>query len=79
MDVGQAVTVVGLALDALGIAVLSWRTFFTSDEEIGKLSGTSWDENPYLRPALFADRKAMRFGVPALLVGFALQAVGLFL
>ena len=79
MDFGQSVILFGLVLDALGIAVLSWKPFFMSDEDIQKLSGTYWDENPHVGPRLFSDRRAVRFGTPALLLGFLAQGVGLLL
>ena len=54
MDTGQILVLSGLALDAAGIAILSWKPFFVSSAEIEKLSGTYYNGNPFMGPRLFA-------------------------
>ena len=76
MSVGELLILIGLALDVVGIAAISWRTLLVSKERVADLSGTYWDANPHLGPWLLAGRTDMRIGFPALLTGFALQIVG---
>ena len=76
MSVGELLILIGLGLDVVGIAAISWRTLIVSTQKVAELSGTYWDANPHLGPWLLAGRNDMRIGFPALLVGFALQIVG---
>ena len=75
-NVGAWFTVTGLVLDIVGILVISCAGLFENNESLDEQSGSYYDENPYLRKALFKNRKLLRIGIPMMVLGFLLQAVG---
>ena len=73
---GTCLTVWGLLFDAVGLAVLAWPGFFESAGALDQQATPKYDMHPEVRAALFKNRLMLRIGVPLMLIGFVLQAVG---
>ena len=75
---GPAFSTVGLALDIVGVCVLS-RAVIINKETAVKLAGMYWDLNPHLEKALLRQSRDARLGLKFIVSGFVLQGVGTWL
>lgn len=71
--------VVGLVFDIVGAALLAKSIFFNLSASISAQATPTYDDNSALRLALCEQRVDAWFGMPMLLLGFAVQLASDFL
>lgn len=72
----MTLTILGLALDIVGVVFISVALAFTSDNLIRAQSATTWNFNRTQLRELVSSRTDARIGLPILIAGFTLQGVG---
>ena len=75
-EIAVALIVFGLALDVIGLTIISWHGLFDSDGELDRQAKPQYGMNTGLRTALGKNRTALRRGVAVMAIGFGFQAVG---
>jgi hypothetical protein len=70
----KILTVSGLSLNVLGTLCLA-KGLLLSWHQVSKIAGTYWNENPYLKGALIADRNWAIAGLILIGIGFLLQLI----
>ena len=69
----------GLALDIVGLLVISWFAIRASDEDLSAHSEMALGGYTHPIAGLFRERKMLRIGIPTMVVGFTLQFAGVLL
>jgi len=69
-------TVIGLAFDVVGVILLALSFLGAKTRQMVTMAGAAWGGNKVVFGSLMLQRTDARFGLPLLVAGFAIQAIG---